>query len=599
MEFDPLQAVARAQAAGVLSDLAAERIRAWLVEPAYAAERPELLTRLAANEWPALDAAFRATLPFGTGGRRGRMYPVGPNAINDRTMAESAWGAARYVRSVLREGRTPRAAVGFDTRHGSRRFATVCAEVLLAEGFEVVPLDEPRATPQLAFAVRAEQCDLGLMISASHNPPSDNAIKVYWADGGQIVPPHDARIIAEVARAGPIARTPLAEGRAAGRIIARLDALDAAYAAAVAAWALPGPRGLRVLFSPLHGTGGASVVPALRAAGFADVECYGPQSAPDGDFPNVPGHVANPENPAVMATLFEAARAAGADLALVTDPDADRLGVAAPRADGSWEAFNGQQLAALVADHALSTARERGSLGRGAYVVKTLVTTPLVERIAAEYGADCVADLPVGFKWIGQEIERRGPEGFIAGVEESHGYLVGTHVRDKDAAAAAVVLCDLAARLKPQGQSLHDRLDALERRHGCHAERLLALDLDYRATADALAAQLDRWATRPPAALGGLRVARVRDYRRAASFVPGGPSEPFTSPVRDLVWLELDAPGHAVALRPSGTEPKWKAYLRGWAPPDPTADLSEVRAELWARLDAVARDVVARVQGEA
>ncbi len=256
--------------------------------------------------------------------------PIGSNAINRQTIGESAQGLANYVRSQTQTSAEPRCAVAYDTRHHSREFAELCCEVMAAAGFQVYSFGEHRSTPELAFAVRYLQCACGLMISASHNPPSDNAIKVFWSNGGQLRPPHDSGVMAQVAAVESIERMPLAEAQRLGRIVDARDEIDERYRQAVLACGFPGPRDLKVLYSPLHGVGATSVLPVLSADGFADVEVYAPHAEPHGDFPNVPGHIANPENPAVFDALIERAQQIGADLVLASDPDADRIGCAAP-----------------------------------------------------------------------------------------------------------------------------------------------------------------------------------------------------------------------------------------------------------------------------
>ena len=327
---EALQQLDVAAAEGKLSPGAVENIRTWLTAPYLAEYAPAVAEHLAAGKWQELDDVFWTTVPFGTGGRRGRLYPIGTNAINDRTIGESAQGLANYVREVV--GDKPLAcAIAYDTRHRSRDFAELCARIMAAAGFKVWFLDGFRSTPEASFAVRHKQCDCGIMITASHNPPTDNALKVYWLTGGQLLPPHDQNVIDRVYRVQEIARIPWAEGLAAGRIEYCQEEVDAAFVAAVVRQSTPHPqagtrRDLKIIYSPLHGVGATAVCPVLDAAGFKDVEVFGPHAAPDPDFTNVPGHVANPENAAVFDTMIARGREIGADLILATDPDCDRLG---------------------------------------------------------------------------------------------------------------------------------------------------------------------------------------------------------------------------------------------------------------------------------
>lgn len=618
-----LAAIDAAHAAGHLTDHSARTIRAWLEEPRYgefAGELGRLVDVAAASTgdakaaWKDLDDAYWTVIPFGTGGRRGKMFPVGSNAINDRTIGESAQGLADYVRGILPPGSTPTCAIAYDTRHRSEHFAKLCAEVLLAAGFRIHFLRGYRSTPELSFAVRHCDATCGIMVTASHNPPSDNAVKVYWAGGVQVLPPHDRGIIDKVMSVDTVRRGDFDAGVADGRVRFVEEEVDAAFVAAVLAQASPGPRDVSILYSPLHGVGASAVVPVLGGAGFAKLRLYGPQSAPDGDFPNVPGHVSNPENPAVMDGAVAEAGQRGDDVVMASDPDCDRLGASAPVARGSaeWRAFTGNQLAALLTDHVLATRRRSGTLRAGDRVVTTIVTTGLVRRIAESHGAAVTDWLQVGFKWIGEEIDRIGPDHFLFGCEESHGYLAGTHVRDKDASVAALLLAELAAAAKAAGESLHDRLDRLFLAHGCHADRQVAVTLPGAAGMGRMREIMAALRERPPARIAGLDVLRIRDYAALTTADAGAPARPFPGPdhVRkkgDAVLFDLagvpaaPAPAGAenpfpalsncVAARPSGTEPKIKFYLFAAETPAASADLPAAKARLQSRLDTMEREL--------
>ena len=343
---DALQQLDVAAAARKLSPAAAENIRIWLTAPYLAEYAPAVAEHITAGKWQQLEDVFWTTIPFGTGGRRGRLYPIGTNAINDRTMGESAQGLADYVREVV--GAKPLScAIAYDTRHRSREFAELCAEIMAAAGFKVWFLDGYRSTPEESFAVRHKHCDCGIMITASHNPPTDNALKVYWSNGGQLLPPHDEGVIDRVYHVKEIARISWQEGLASGCIEYCQEEVDAAFVAAVMRQSTPGPRDLKIIYSPLHGVGTSAVCPVLRAAGFEDVEVFGPHAAPDPDFTNIPGHVANPENAVVFDAMIARGKQIGADLILATDPDCDRLGCAArltPAADAAWGTLTGNQI---------------------------------------------------------------------------------------------------------------------------------------------------------------------------------------------------------------------------------------------------------------
>lgn len=594
--LDPAAALSRLEVAardGKISQKAAENIRAWLTQSRYAEYAPQVARLIAAGKWKDLDDVFWTVIPFGTGGRRGRMYPVGTNAINDRTIGESAQGLADYVREQV-TGRPLACAIAYDTRHRSRQFAELCSEVMAAAGFKVYFLDGYRSTPELSFAVRLKGCACGIMVTASHNPPSDNAVKAYWSTGGQLLPPHDRGVIERVMRVEEIRRIPFGTGLASGQIVYCQEEVDAAYLAAVEAQSRPGPRDLRIIYSPLHGVGASAVCPALHAAGFDDVEVFGPHATPDGDFPNVPQHISNPENPAVFDPIIDRARHIGADLILATDPDCDRVGCAAPRSGKdktSWVTLTGNQIGALLADYLLESAKAAGTLRPEHYLVKTLVTTELIRRIGDAYGVRTIGELLVGFKWIAGAIDENDPEMFILGAEESYGFLVGAHARDKDAAVASMLLAELAARVKAQGKTLPEKLDELFLRHGCHAEKTISVTMPGAEGMDRMTALMDRFRKAPPASLGGMKIARCRDYLAHSVTSPDGRVQPLAGPTGDLVIFDLEAPGNYVAVRPSGTEPKVKFYLFAYAPPNAIQDLQATKADLNSRLETMEKDL--------
>jgi phosphoglucomutase/phosphomannomutase len=589
--------------AGKLSPSASQNIRRWLTEPYLEEYAAEVAEHLAAEKWQELEDAFWTTIPFGTGGRRGRMYPIGCNAINDRTIGESAQGLADYVKQQVAAGTlsaVPRAsnqplscAIAYDTRHRSRHFAELCSEIMAAAGFTVYFLDGFRSTPELSFAVRHCRCDCGIMITASHNPPADNAVKVYAPTGGQFVPPHDSGSIKAMQETTWIRRIPFAEALAAGKVIMCQEEVDAAFVKAVVRQSVAGPRDIKILYSPLHGVGASAVLPVLAAAGFSNVEVFGPHAQPDGDFPNVPKHVANPENAAVFDAMIEQAKHTGVELILATDPDCDRLGCAVPKstaAGAPWATLTGNQLGSLLTDFLLGSRAAAGVLTAQNYVVKTLVTTELIRHIADHYGARTEGNLQVGFKWIGDMMDRCGPKDFVIGIEESYGFLVGDHARDKDASVASMLTAELAAQLKRQGKTLYQRLDELYLQHGCFSESQVNVQMPGEKGMDDMKALMARVRTAPPDSLGGLKVVRSRDYLADAIRTPGGSPEPLNGPRGDMVILDLEAAGNYVAVRPSGTEPKVKIYLFAHDAPSAQTNVDAMKAAQAQRMQAMAAD---------
>ncbi|WP_442482862.1 phospho-sugar mutase [Aeoliella sp. SH292] len=585
-----LDAIEAATQAEKITPTAATHIREWLTEPKYADYADQVAEHIRDQKWQVLDDAFWTIIPFGTGGRRGKMYPIGSNAINDRTIGESAQGLADYVKDTLGADAELSCAIARDTRHRSPEFARLCAEIMVAAGFKVYFLDGYRSTPELSFCVRYKNCSCGIMVTASHNPPSDNAVKVYWSSGAQVLPPHDKGIIDRVMNTQEIKRANFDEALAAGKIVYCQEEVDRAFIDAVMLQATPGPRDLKVLYSPLHGVGATCVVPALERDGFKEVEVFGPQSTPDGDFPNVPGHVSNPENPEIFDALIGHAMNTGADLCLATDPDCDRIGLAAPLtldAGSDWRTLTGNQICGLLSDYICETRK----LTPDKFQVTTLVTTRLVERIGISYGIKTIGDLLVGFKWIAQAIDAGGAENFLYGTEESHGYMAGQHVRDKDGAVASMLACELAAKLKAQGKTLHEKLDDLFWQHGVHAERTISVMMPGSDGMERMKEVMAQFRTAPPEKLDGLAVVQRRDYMQNITTKKDGTVEPLPQPTGDLVILDLEIDGNYVACRPSGTEPKIKFYMFAYTPAEMLHDLEEAKAELDARLNTFEEDL--------
>lgn len=588
MAYDStLAEVRQAADSGKITHTAQKNIRIWLTEARYAEYAPEVARLIEQGQWQVLDDVFWTVIPFGTGGRRGRMYPVGSNAINDRTIGESAQGLADYVKATLGPGAELSCALAYDTRHRSEHFARLCAEVMVAAGFRVYFLQGYRSTPELSFCVRYKRCSCGIMVTASHNPPSDNAVKAYWSTGGQLLPPHDQGVIDRVMAVEQIDRVSFDDALADGRVVSCQDEVDQKYVDAVVSLSTPGPRDLKVVYSPLHGVGASAVLPVLAGAGFKQVELFSLHAKPDGDFPNVPGHVSNPENPQVFDSIIAHASHAGGDLVVATDPDCDRIGCATPltfKPGAPWRTLTGNQLGALLADYVLETRKAAGTLTPRHFIVETLVTTQLTHRIGDSYGVRTIDNLLVGFKWIAGAIDDNGPEWFVYGTEESHGFMAGTHNRDKDGGVAALLLCELAAKLKAQGNTLHEKLDSLFWQHGVHAERTVSVQMPGSEGMLRMMEVMAQFRATPPTTLVGSAVARVRDYFDQQTWAPGGEKQPLDGPKGDLVILDLKLAGNYVAIRPSGTEPKIKLYMFTYEPPEQLANLEDAKQMLEDRL---------------
>ncbi len=578
-----VRAVDSAVGNGQLTSIAGQNLNRWLTTPHYLAYHEQLLKLVEQSAFAELNRLFWERIPFGTGGRRGPMSDFGSATINARTIAESAFGLAAYVQKFAQQTshvpeqnasqgmqRTLRAVVARDTRHRSDEFARLTASVLAASGFQVFFFLDPRATPELSFAVRYLSCDTGVMISASHNPPADNGFKAYWNTGGQVLPPHDAGIIACVDAAERIPTVDFDEAVRHGKIVLLASTgdsmpVDQAYVDAVCALSLSTEREIRALYTPMHGVGESSIACVLRQAGFRGVELYEPQRSQDGSFPNVPDHLPNPERPQALQPAIEFAQQHGLSLVLASDPDADRLAVAVRTQADNFVCLSGNQLGALLADYVLSKRAASGRLSPEHFVVETLVTTPLLEAIGHSYGVRVIRDLLVGFKYIGAAIDANGPDKFLFAAEESVGYLAGEYCRDKDASVAALFVLELASELRRSGQTLMDRLDELYVRHGYYHETQFVQVCPGSQGSEQISRMMIALREKTPTQLGPVVFETARDYQRheVRSLSSNTVITTLAEPSGDLLILEGRAGDCRVSLagRPSGTEPKIKFYL--------------------------------------
>jgi len=642
--------VVNSPASKSLSPAAAERFAAWrdggFLPPWALAALNELES---AGAWDELEDRFFRDLSFGTGGLRGRTigrrpasaelgpgglaapsHPaVGANTFNDVTVARATVGLFRQMPRPR-----PRLVIAHDVRHFSRRFAELAARLWTRLGGEAYLFAGPRSTPQLSFTVRALGADAGIVITASHNPPHDNGYKVYSADGGQLLPEQADRVVAAagavaLADLGSLLSVPSDTDESARAIP---DALEEQYLNAVAETALDlaliRDRRPRVVFSALHGTGGVVIPGLLRRLG-AEVIEVAAQAVPDPAFSSVPSP--NPEDPRALAQSLDLARAVRADVALATDPDADRIGAAFRGTDGQYAALNGNELGALLAEYRLQRAKELGWLppegSPRAAILKTFVTTPLLDALARGHGVRCVNTL-TGFKWLGAKLRRydealaaalaaagdprssatlanlpareraalrlRHATWVVFGAEESYGCLAGDAARDKDANAAAVLCAELAAWLAQSGLTAAAALDALYSKYGYHREALRTLTLEGAAGAEKIRRALVSLRTSPPASLGGRAVVSVSD------FLPGGrrDEDGEAVPSEDFLLYDL-AGGWRCAVRGSGTEPKLKLYFFAREPVVPPAALAACKAEVEPRMAAWVDAVVAEVRTRA
>lgn len=591
--------VQAAVATGKLSPNAAENLTRWLTRPEYSKYQPRLRELVQGGEFDTLSTLFFETIPFGTGGRRGLMSDVGSATINERTIAESAQGLAAYLQA---EKKTTggRAVVACDTRNRSNEFSQLVATTLAANGLKVFCFDSHRSTPELSFAVRKLQCDVGVMITASHNPPSDNGFKAYWSSGGQVLFPHDKGIIRCVESAEEIPTLDFDEAVAAGKIEILGSEFDDEYIDNVCRLSLSAERDLPALFTPLHGVGETSVYRVLKQAGFDGVEIFEPQRDPDGNFSNVPDQLPNPERFEVFQPAIAQATETGGELVMASDPDADRLGACVRNSDGEFVHLTGNRIGVLLVDYILRKRAEAGTLSNEHFVVETLVTTPLIAAIARNQGVRAIDDLLVGFKYIGETMDNEGVDRFVFGAEESLGYLAGEYARDKDAAIAALYLSESAAELRKQGKTLLDRLDELYAEHGYFAEGQVAVVRRGEKGQQQIAQLMELFRNQPPSDMGSFTFGRVRDYERheIRTLPANETAEQLPSPEGNLLFFETEGAETKItlAVRPSGTEPKIKFYTFAQAACEQGGGVPELKQRTDEQLKQFERDLSARVE---
>lgn len=567
MSIELLALIENAAAAGKLTADSPANLRSWLTRDSVSQYRSRLEQLIRAEEWSKLDEMFWTAIPFGTGGRRGPMGEMGPATINDRTIAESAHGMAVYLRSAgCPTGGS--AVIAHDTRNNSAHFARITACTFAAHGLKVFLFDSHRATPTLSFAVRDLHCNIGVMISASHNPPADNGFKAYWSNGGQVIPPHDKGIVTEVEKAEVIPTVDFATAVADGRIKIVGADIDKEYVARVVKLSESKSRDLCAIFTPLHGVGETSVYAVIKSAGFTAVDIFEAHRSADGNFPNVPRHAPNPENLEVFDPVIEWIKKHNhpAELILASDPDADRLGVMVRNSQGDFTSLSGNQVGALITDFLLRKRKASGRFSPQDYVVETLVTTPLTKAVAEFHRARCFSELLVGFKYIAQTMEENGTEHFVFGTEESIGFLAGDFCRDKDASVAALYILELAGELKAEGRTLLDQLDQLYLNCGYFCEGQKSIYCEGPTGKAKIDGLMQTLRDAPPAQFGSVKFVEAADYRTGRKIaIPSGQSAgTIENPRGDLLIYKSDSSQPVriqIAGRPSGTEPKIKFYF--------------------------------------
>jgi phosphoglucomutase len=534
---------------------ALERAGAWLRAP-YDAETQAEAQKIIDAGGDALIDAFYQDLDFGTGGLRGIMG-IGTNRINKYTLGATTQGLANYLNAQFPNEQV-KVAIAYDSRHNSKSFSRQVAEVLSANDIKVFLYEDLRPTPALSFAVRHLNCQSGIVLTASHNPPAYNGYKVYWDDGGQLVPPHDKGVIDEVRSVKP---TEVRYDFKEDLIEIIGDTVDQAYLAEVNKLSLTkeGKKELSVVFTSIHGTSITLVPAAMANAGFEKVSIVEEQAKPDGDFPTVKSP--NPEESEALSMALTQAERENADMVIGTDPDADRVGIAVRNLEGELELLNGNQAASVLIYYLLSQWEKAGKFTGKEYVAKTIVTTDLIAKIAEGFNVACPECL-TGFKWIADIIRKHeGEYTFIGGGEESYGYMIGEFVRDKDAVASAMMLAEAAAFAKSQGSSFYESLVEVYVKFGFYLETLVSLKRDGLKGQQEIAQMMEDFRHKTPESIAGERIVQVLDFQSSETKdVKSGVITTIDLPKSNVVQFITDQ-GTKITARPSGTEPKIKFYV--------------------------------------
>ena len=539
-----------------------------------------------------LTDAFYRNLEFGTGGLRGIMG-AGSNRVNKYTIGTATQGLANYLLKKYPNEKIC-VAIAHDSRNNSDVFAKITADVFSANGIKVYFFSALRPTPELSFAIRELGCKSGVMLTASHNPKEYNGYKAYGADGGQFTSPDDKMVMEEVAAIKSIDEVKFERVDANVELIG--EEIDQKYlnkitALSVSPDAIERQKNLKIVFSPIHGTGITLVPPALAQFGFTNVTIVEEQSKPDGNFPTVV--YPNPEEKEALTLALKKAEEIDADLVLATDPDADRVGIAVKNTDGEFVLLNGNQTGSLLVNYMLTAWREKGKLTGNEYVVSTIVTTPLIKAIADEKGVEYFNTL-TGFKWIGKIMtELLGKKQFIVGGEESYGYLVGDLVRDKDAVISCAFIAEMTAFYKDKGSSLYEAMIEMYVKYGMYKEDLVSITKKGKTGAEEIKAMMEKFRNNPPATLGGSPVVTLKDYElNKVTDIKASSSEELGFPKSDVLQF-ITEDGSIISARPSGTEPKIKFYCSVNEPLASTGEFKATEQKLNEKIKTIMSDLQA------
>lgn len=541
-----------------MEELIKGKVDQWLNGNYDDASKASIREMLDKNSDEVVDAFYK-NLEFGTGGLRGIMG-IGTNRINKYTVGMATQGFANYLKKSFTEEIS--VAIGHDCRNNSRDFAEITANVFAANGIKVYLFESLRPTPELSFTIRHFKCKGGVVCTASHNPKEYNGYKAYWDDGAQLVPPHDKNVIAEVEKISSVDDVKWSGGESNITIIGK--EIDELYLEMVKGLSVypdvcKQQHDLKIVYTPVHGSGIMLVPAALQKLGFDNIHIVKEQSTPDGNFPTV--IYPNPEETETMSMGLQQAMELNADILLGTDPDADRVGIGVKNNKGEWILMNGNQTALLAFNYMIEARKAKGIAHSNDMVIKTIVTTNMIDVIAAQNNVACYNVL-TGFKWIASLIkEKEGKENYVIGGEESFGLMIGNEIRDKDAVSAVTILCEMAAYEKAKGRSLFDKLIDLYIQYGFYKEALVSITKKGMNGASEIAEMMETFRSNPPKTIDGIMVKELKDFQlQKATNLTNGDVSTIQLPKSNVLQFILEDES-VISARPSGTEPKIKFYF--------------------------------------
>ena len=571
-----------------MTEIIEQKVAAWLNGNFDEATKEEI-RKMQAEHPNELADAFYKNLEFGTGGLRGLMG-VGTNRMNKYTVGMATQGYANYLKQCFPNG--VKVAIAHDSRNNSRFFAETTANVFAANGIKVYLVEDMRPTPELSFAIRELGCQGGVVCTASHNPKEYNGYKAYWDDGSQLVPPHDKNVIKEVDKIASVDDVKWSGGEGNITIIGR--ELDEKYMEMVKGLSvypevIAKHSDLKIVYTPIHGTGIKLVPPVLEKFGFNNVHIVKEQAVPDGNFPTVV--YPNPEESEAMSYGLKQAEELNADILCGTDPDADRLAIGVKDSHGKWVLMNGNQTAVLAFNYLIEARKTKGIAKPNDMVITTIVTTPMIDAIAAGNGVGCYRVL-TGFKWIAEMIrQKEGKENYIIGGEESFGLMIGDKIRDKDGISAVALLCEMAAYEKEKGRSLYEKMIDLYVQYGFYKEHLVSITKKGMDGQQQIAAMMESYRNNPPKTINGSAVLKLLDYElRKGSNPQTGEEWAIDLPKSNVLQFILED-GSSISARPSGTEPKIKFYFSVNTKLASAAEFDKVNAALDEKIKAIIADM--------